>query len=216
MNLLEAWSLWLSGDLSSNAVLLGISILWWGRLGKLMEFVGGATIIADIIGPEKIRRFGTSLHNAITPMLLMEFLRNSFQWYVVIFRHSLMKDYADETTAKRIASAEEELHHSKLSNLNYLICFVLTVIIVSSVELHPSPWIFLVEATIIFFCLLVSISPTLTVVTIISITMAGLLFNSIVIKPLAWVLEHPALDRFTKFASLLLLLGGFHFELLSS
>jgi hypothetical protein len=103
-----------------------------------------------------------------------------------------------------------------MSLLNYLICFLLTAFVIISAKLYLIGWSFLIEIVIIFGCLLVSIAPIFTVLTIISLTMMGLAINSVFIKPLAWVLEHPSLDRITKIASLLFLLMGFHFELFAS
>jgi uncharacterized membrane protein len=218
INVIEAWRLWLSGNLSPNATIFGVSIFWWGRLGKTMQFVGAITIIADIIGPAKIRSFGASLHGAITSTTLMQFLRHSFRWYTIMFRYTLMKDYVDENRRDSIANSEieEETKQFQLDLLNGLICLILTLIVMLSIELPQDWWVFLVEAAIVFFCLLVSISPTLTVLTVVSFIIAGLAFNLVFIQPLAWVLEHPSLDRFTKVASLLFLLVGFHFELLAS
>jgi hypothetical protein len=211
ISVVEAWALWLTGHLSPHATIWGVSLFWWGRLGKMMQFVGAFTIIADIIGPEKIRRFGTSLQGAITPNSLIQFLRDCFEWYAVIFRHTLMKDYVDDspiTTAKA--------RRSQLDILNYVICFLLTALIVFSIKLQYTGWAFLIESAIIFGCLLVSISPLVTVFVILTLILLGLVINSGLIKPLAWILEHPSLDRFTKIVSLLFLLVGFHFELLAS
>lgn len=201
----------MSGRLSSHSTIWGVSIFWWGRLGKMMQFVGAATIIADIIGPERIRQFGASLQNTVTSIVLIQFLKDCFRWYVLIFRHTLMKDYDDNvTTPKR------RFNPSRLDILNGLISILLTALIFSLVEIQPLSWIVLIEAIVIFGCLLVSISPILTVLTIVSLILMELLVNSVAIKPLAWMLEHPSLDRLTKLVSLLLLLLGFHFELLAS
>ena len=97
VGLIEAWKLWFSGDLPTNTILWGINILWWERIGKLMQLLGAATIIADIIGPEKIRRFGTSLQSTITPdATLIQFLKQCFDWYAVIFSQTILKEFADE------------------------------------------------------------------------------------------------------------------------
>jgi hypothetical protein len=56
---LEAWRLWFSGQQPpSDAVLWFMSLRWWARAGKLAAFVGGATVILDLIGPERLRQFG--------------------------------------------------------------------------------------------------------------------------------------------------------------
>lgn len=211
MSVVEAWTLWFSGHLSPDLTLWGVSVFWWGRLGKIMQFVGAITIVADIIGPEKIRRFGASLHATVMPFVLVQFLKDCFEWYVVIFRRTLMKDYTPESMPEQAVS-----RRSKLDIFNYIICVLLTVIAVLFAELKLTEWTILIEAAIIYCCLLVSVSPIITVLIIITMATLGLVINSVFIKPLAWGLEHPLFDRFTKLASLLLLLLGFHFELLAS
>jgi hypothetical protein len=207
----EAWKLWLSDNLSADAVLWGISIFWWERIGKVMQFLGATTIVADIIGPEKIRKFGTSLQRTNSPKTPIQFLKRCFAWYIVIFRQTIMKDYTKDSTNKKSKN-----RFFQLNILNYFICFLLTVFTVVVAELHIFNWFFLIEAIFIFGCLLVSIAPLLTVLAIIVITVLGLAINSIFIKPLAYLLEHPSLDRLLKIASLLLLLLGFFLELLGS
>lgn len=210
IGIFAAWKLWLSGHLPSDTMIWGVSVFWWGRLGKIMQFIGAITIIADIIGPEKIRSFGASLHTAITRANLIRFLEDCFEWYIVIFRYTLMKDYPDE------APARKNLRHTRLDMINYAICLLITVLIISVAKLYSTGWIVLIEAAIIFSCLLVSISPLITVFTLVLLIGFELFLNSVVIEPLALALEHPSFERFTKVMSLLLLLAGFHFELLAS
>ncbi|MBD2111261.1 MULTISPECIES: hypothetical protein [Cyanophyceae] len=195
----------------TNTILWGISIFWWERIGKLMQLLGAATIIADIIGPEKIRRFGTSLQSTIAPNILIQFLKQCFDWYAVIFSQTILKEFADGSTR-----TETKRKNSQLDFLNHVICFLLTVLIMASANLYSFHWVFLIEFVIIYVCLLISVAPILTVLLIIGLTLLGLVINTTLIKPAAWVLEHPSLDRSTKIASLLLLLAGFHFELLAS
>lgn len=210
ISIFAAWKLWLAGHLPSDVIIWGVSVFWWGRLGKIMQLIGAITIVADIIGPEKIRRFGASLHTAITRMNLIRFLEDCFEWYILIFRYTLMKDYTDEATPKRTS------RHTRLDVINYFVCFLVTILIVLLAKLHHTGWIVLIEAIIIFGCLLVSVSPLITVFAVILLIGFEFMINLVLIKPLAWALEHPSLDRFTKVMSLLLLLVGFHFELLAS
>jgi hypothetical protein len=207
----ETWKLWLSDNLSADAILWGISIFWWERIGKVMQFLGATTIVADIIGPEKIRQFGTSLQSTNSSKTLVQFLKRCFAWYVVIFRQTILKDYTINSTNKT-----SKLRFFQLNILNYFICFLLTVFIVVLAELDIFNWFFLVEAIFIFGCLLVSIAPLFTVLAIVTMTLLGLVVNSVFLQPLAYLLEHPALDRWLKIASLIFLLLGFFLELLGS
>ena len=207
----ETWKLWLSDNLPADAVLWGISIFWWERIGKVMQFLGATTIVADIIGPEKIRKFGTSLQSTNSPKTLIQFLRRCFAWYVGIFSQTIMKDYTKD-------SGDRELkpRFFQLNILNYFICFLLTVFTVVVAELHIWNWFFLIEAVFIFGCLLVSVAPLFTVLTLVTLAFLGLAVNSILLQPLAHLLESPSLDRLLKIASLLFLLLGFFLELLGS
>lgn len=207
----ETWKLWLSDNLPADAILWGISIFWWERIGKVMQFLGATTIVADIIGPERIRQFGTSLQSTNSPKTLIQFLKRCFAWYVTIFRQTVMKDYTKDSSDR-----ESKPRFFQLNLLNYFICFLLTVFTVVVAELHIFNWFFLVEAIFIFGCLLVSIAPLFTVLAIVTVAFLGLAVNSILLQPLAHLLEHPSLDRLLKIASLLLLLLGFFGELLGS
>ena len=206
----ETWKLWLSDNLPADAILWGISIFWWERIGKVMQFLGATTIVADIIGPEKIRQFGTSLQSTNSPKTLIQFLKRCFAWYIVIFRQTIMKDYTKDSGDR------ESIRFFQLNILNYFICFLLTVFTVVAAELNIFNWFFLVEAVFIFGCLLVSIAPLFTVLTLVTIALLGLTVNSILLQPLAHLLELPSLDRLLKIVSLIFLLLGFFLELLGS
>ncbi len=53
---LEAWGLWFSGEQPpSDAVMGFMTVRWWGRVGKIAAFIGGATVILDLIGPDRLR-----------------------------------------------------------------------------------------------------------------------------------------------------------------
>lgn len=93
---------------------------------------------------------------------------------------------------------------------------MLTILTVFLAELHIFNWFFLVEAVFIFGCLLVSFTSLFPVFALITVTLLGLMANSIFLQPLAWLREHHSLDRLLKIASLLLLLLGFFLELLDS
>ncbi|MFI7454465.1 hypothetical protein ACIBQX_43790 [Nonomuraea sp. NPDC049714] len=57
----EAWQLWLDGRSTVGNDLLGLPMIWWGRAGKILSFISGAAILVDLLGPEKLARYGTRL-----------------------------------------------------------------------------------------------------------------------------------------------------------
>jgi hypothetical protein len=40
---------------------LGVRILWWARAGKLISAIAGLVIIIDIVGEERLRRYGSTI-----------------------------------------------------------------------------------------------------------------------------------------------------------
>ncbi|MEU6778566.1 hypothetical protein ABZ912_05135 [Nonomuraea angiospora] len=58
INYFEAWQLWLDGRSTVGNDLLGLPMIWWGRAGKILSFISGAAIIVDLLGPEKLARYG--------------------------------------------------------------------------------------------------------------------------------------------------------------
>lgn len=55
---LDAWGMWLAGGSTLGNDLLGLSMIWWGRLGKVLSFVAGAAVVVDLLGPERLSRYG--------------------------------------------------------------------------------------------------------------------------------------------------------------
>ncbi|WP_285607226.1 hypothetical protein [Actinokineospora globicatena] len=51
-------ALWLSGKQTSGATLWGLSMVWWGRVGKLLQFLAGCVVVLDLVGPERLRAVG--------------------------------------------------------------------------------------------------------------------------------------------------------------
>jgi len=85
--LLKLWSLWWWGQLPADSMLWGMNLVYWARIGKLAQFIGGVTIIADIIGPERIRAFGQSLYSPALGQRMVMQLRQARQWMMLSVRY---------------------------------------------------------------------------------------------------------------------------------
>jgi hypothetical protein len=59
--IVEACSNWWDQQLNPSCQLWGISVLWWGRVGKLLSAAGLAAVIVEIIGPKKLGEWGNEL-----------------------------------------------------------------------------------------------------------------------------------------------------------
>lgn len=53
------WSAWWSGRQTTTVPLCGLPMLWWGRVGKLLQFVAGLAVVLDLVEPERLRAVGT-------------------------------------------------------------------------------------------------------------------------------------------------------------
>ncbi|MEU6780366.1 hypothetical protein ABZ912_14275 [Nonomuraea angiospora] len=59
---LDALQMWFSGNSAlQDSTMYGLGMLWWGRFGKIAAFLGGMTVVLDILGPERIREYGGRL-----------------------------------------------------------------------------------------------------------------------------------------------------------
>ncbi|MEV0194871.1 hypothetical protein [Nonomuraea sp. NPDC050691] len=57
VSLLDAWQLWLSGKSTLGTTLCDIPMIWWGRAGKLLSFFAAATVLLDVLGPERLKQY---------------------------------------------------------------------------------------------------------------------------------------------------------------
>ncbi|MEV8607307.1 hypothetical protein AB0383_05000 [Amycolatopsis sp. NPDC051373] len=60
-DLLHAWREWFAGHDTAQLRVFGIAVLWWGRIGKTLEFVGGLTVVIDLLGRQRMETFHASL-----------------------------------------------------------------------------------------------------------------------------------------------------------
>lgn len=208
VGLFEAWKLWISGNIQ-NSMLWGMEILWWGRMGKLFQFAAALAIIAEIIGPDRLRIFGNSLHETFTCKKAVALLTDSKQWIKTMWRY---KSSSGEEQNKALA----ETSKYKADNVNLLVCLFATVITLYLLWEYLDWWMIIILAIISYSLFLITISPILTVFVILFFSGIGALVDFILIEPLAWCLERKHIDKWVKIISVILLIVGFHFDLLAS
>jgi hypothetical protein len=83
VSILDAWRHWLAGDkIDENKLVWGLRLLWWGRVGKLMQFGAALAIVVEIVGPKRLRDWGNSLRSAV-PLDRVKALWNYVKnWFV--------------------------------------------------------------------------------------------------------------------------------------
>lgn len=225
VTLLEAWQVWLSGQPTNELILWGVSIFWWGRIGKILQTVGFVTLIAEIIGPERIRAF----RNSIIPMDGMyRFFVTTFiipNYYRFIrFMDSVM-DYLFEKIFNKLM----EIYFRKFAfPLIYSENNILTRIqdspnIPTSSKLYPissNIITIVIFVPLLIFALMIIIPISVAVMEIGLVIFFLLLVISLldlfIFLPTLFILENKYLDKLIKLFILVVLVLGFHFDLLSS
>jgi hypothetical protein len=71
----EALSVWSTGRSTDTLVLFGLSMVWWGRIGKILQVIGGVLVVSEIIGEERIKEYGESLHRKTSSSVLRDIFR---------------------------------------------------------------------------------------------------------------------------------------------
>jgi len=55
---MDAWATWYAGnEVNKDLIIWGISIRWWGRIGKALQLVGAFTLTLELIGPRRLAAF---------------------------------------------------------------------------------------------------------------------------------------------------------------
>jgi hypothetical protein len=58
----DAWTTWWSGKrLPDDAMLLGVKVIWLGRIGLLMALIGTLMVVLDLIGTERVRQLSEAV-----------------------------------------------------------------------------------------------------------------------------------------------------------
>jgi hypothetical protein len=88
---MQTWKQWLEGGDLHTTMVLGLQIYWWARIGKLAQLLGALTILAEIIGPARLRSFSASLRTLRAARWALGALRNSASWLVAFFLYHFGK-----------------------------------------------------------------------------------------------------------------------------
>jgi hypothetical protein len=114
MNLIQAWLHWFSGNkLDENTTVCAVlcwKLLVWARWGKVIQLVSATAIIADIIGPEKLRETGKSLRKVFSINLSKKHLSKTMGWLRDIYQPILK--------AIEISTKEPEILNQKMDELH--------------------------------------------------------------------------------------------------
>jgi hypothetical protein len=195
-------------------LLYGKQIIWWGRAGKILEFIAALTIIAEIIGPEKMRNFGKSLHAKSTMVKVIARLNYIRMWVRGMFGGP-PKGVNEGEWEKEAKKYQESI----LGGAYYLFAFILFIIglnvSVSIAGKYVLSGLGLIIVYVTWYLALL-LSLLLIFAILIGWVSIGLIIDLLLIAPIAWILDKEYLGKWIKVASIIMLLIGFHFDLLAS
>ena len=147
----------------------------------MAELFAGTAIVVEIIGPERLRGYGSSLHQESDKKPFTRFLDSQILGLLIVIL----------TTG--------------------IVCAPFLIFKTKIDKMHLEDRILIIFLSIFFLIAIVWVGSALFSVA----ESLSHLADSL-LKGIAVALEFPAIDRIIKLAALLLLLFGFHFDLLSS
>lgn len=127
----EAWAAWLAGQQLSGHVLWGVSMVWWGRIGDILQAMGALTVLAEIIGADRLRFFGNSLHSALT----FKHVHEQIDTARTFVRYSIAYARADTPNSKELLKL---LHSSPYITLDLWLGIIVSRNRNRTLDLHPS------------------------------------------------------------------------------
>lgn len=214
MDLINLWLQWADGSTVSNQLLWGYSVLFWGRLGKILQFLGACAVIVEVIGPERIRSYASSLPvDRLARFASQELAR------AALYKKWLMYYRSQEhgTLEKEFGVLMARSHIGR--GFDVVFSFFLLISTWFSVWCFTPVWLFILLVAPIFFLIITTALPLLAILRSMTARTAWLvsfLLTQIILKPLAKLLDRPSLDRWFKALALLFVIVGFHFDLLAS
>ena len=200
---------WLQGaEVKDHVFLLGKTVFFWGRIGKIMQLLASFVIFAEIIGPDRLRMLACALRS----------------------RYDLIKAIVDVKIAFKNSLDFLLLHDIEEGNLRarlfYFFMFIGTGLIVYWLFIygnflkidfgfigHPLPFIL---SIVLFFVLSRVILALIPLIFTAFIYCFGLILAYLILKPLAYVLDREYIDIKIKVVSFFVLLLGSFFDLLSA
>ena len=73
---IDAWSIWLTGsEVDKDLLICGMSLRWWGRIGKALQLVGAFTLMLELIGLRRLAAFDTWATEQAFPYVMRLYAR---------------------------------------------------------------------------------------------------------------------------------------------
>ncbi|WP_189169090.1 hypothetical protein [Pilimelia anulata] len=221
LDLIEALQMWISGQSIADHRLGWWTVRTWGRVGKVLQFLGALTVVAELAGPERVRRLGARVRDSVPLAGLVALAAAVPLWVAAIARYPRYAEGIDRLTDTVFA----RVYPGVVCPLLMLVVVFLMVFGESIGSTRVGHWIASGLALILLLWavpfLLVSLlgaAGMLVVVPVFGIALCttavryGL--QGLVIVPTAWLLEREG--KRVQWAGVLLLVLGFLLDMLAS
>ena len=199
----DAWSFWWSGQKVDEMQMWGLSLLWWGRIGKLLQFIGGLIVIFDLIGSVKLNNAAEKVSRRAQRM-----------------RHSASRHFEghDETHNERRQSRIDKIDRFLVNVLTIAILSIMAWIAVRhfnlieilfrpSDERHPLDYLLKIPAII-----------ALIIAFLGAMSLSRVLISAahLPLLALAWLFDSNRPGHPARWIAFFVVVVGFHLDLLAS
>lgn len=209
----EAWRLWFAGQLTGEHILFGQTVQMWGRTGKLLTFISGIVLVLDLVGKERVQRFGQGLRGKIDINGSIKSIWRNNMWVWLFIRYMVTLD-----KSKALQLRDKMYHEHGHTNLviNVVLSTVYSLWFVSYNFAHQNVAIQFIAFALFFSLFFTFFGSTIVFMIRLVVSAIAIVLGLLIIEPLAWILSRPDLEKLIKVGSILFLLIGFHFDFLAS
>ncbi len=210
----QAWGAWWSGHhLREETLLWGRTLLFWGRLGKSLQFAGAITVILELIGRERLASFALDLRMSRPLGRLVGKMQSAARG---------ARDLAGEMLREHFGTI-------CCVSVFFLWWYLKTHIVSWIFGPLPEPsgvmkwisWIFAGVDMFVHGAILLVLAgfPLVLAAFFLIATLAAVAMSAldwVILRPTIKVFEYPRLEWLVKLFAFVALLVGFHFDLLAS
>ena len=219
---LDVYRVWKAGHNTGECALWGKSMLWWGRIGKLVTLLSALAIIAEFLGPTRRRNVGQKFHGAINVRRLLGSILPAYLWAfwtTVNWVTTILLFWLPRARPVRARATEKSLQHladaGALGRLWQISIAVICLLALGLALLIANEFsIGFLGILLIFSIFMVSLGAILILAAPITWVVVLSVTNALLREPFAGLMERG--DRRVKIASFTVFLIGFHFDLLAS
>ncbi len=203
MSLWDLWREWAAGNSTLEFELWGLEMLWWGRIGKILQLLGALTVLAEIVGPERLESTAVALKEASPFTGMVDRARRRWRpvWDWVQTRRAGAAE-----RSRTSAEAARSLGGVPFLALGVRLVVALLFVVVA-VAFASWGWLIVLVALAGGLFLLLAAAVLSALGWLVAVTL---------IRPAALLISIAAVEAWVKVLAIALLVSGVHFDLLAT